>query len=278
MYNLQSHPLPCNAACDPRQEAEAFNQPLSWDTSSVTSMSAIFYVRCCSAPPPICSRPFSPACCVHAAIARRLPPPGPQSPRPAAMSPACDPRQDAEAFNQPLSWDTSRVMAMHWMFSVRCSSPRPATPNLYSSHVCPSSCTRCVHTLRDHPPPPASGPHSPPHTVCPACDTRQDARAFNQPLSWDISSVTYMVSMFAVRCSPRPAPNLQSLALSPARCVHRNRARCIHPREAPRLRRISCTVRPHTSQIEPLYSLLIYSNYVPVGTRKVRIFVWHHKK
>lgn len=48
----------------------------------------------------------------------------------------------------------------------------------------------------------------------------QNALVFNQPLSWDISRVTDMRWMFAVPCSPRPVPpNLQSLALLPARCV-----------------------------------------------------------
>ena len=48
--------------------------------------------------------------------------------------------------------------------------------------------------------------HSPPRTVCPACNPRQLAMAFNQPLSWDTSRVTNMFQMFNVRCSPRPAP------------------------------------------------------------------------
>jgi hypothetical protein len=68
--------------------------------------------------------------------------------------------------------------------------------------------------------PAASGlpARSPPRTVCPACDPRQFAVVFNQPLSWDTSSVTDMDYMFSVRCSPRPAPRyLQPRALSPAR-------------------------------------------------------------
>ena len=32
--------------------------------------------------------------------------------------------------------------------------------------------------------------------MCPSFDSRQDARAFNQPLSFDTSSVTNMVNMF----------------------------------------------------------------------------------
>ena len=48
----------------------------------------------------------------------------------------------------------------------------------------------------------APGPTS--RTVCPPFDSRQDANAFNQPLSFDISSVTDFGNMFWVRCSPLP--------------------------------------------------------------------------
>jgi hypothetical protein len=37
-------------------------------------------------------------------------------------------------FNQPLSWDTSRVTNMGDMFTVRCS-PRPVPPNLLAEAV-----------------------------------------------------------------------------------------------------------------------------------------------
>ena len=48
------------------------------------------------------------------------------------------------------------------------------------------------------------GLHLAPHaTVCLSFDSRQGASAFNQPLSWDTSSVTYMRTMFGVRSSPR---------------------------------------------------------------------------
>ena len=44
------------------------------------------------------------------------------------------------------------------------------------------------------------------------------ASAFNQPLSFDTSSVTDMRAMFEVRSSPCPAPNLQSSTLLHAAC------------------------------------------------------------
>eukprot|EP00964_Phaeocystis_antarctica_P026662 scaffold15023_cov36-Phaeocystis_antarctica.AAC.1 len=45
------------------------------------------------------------------------------------------------------------------------------------------------------------------------------AHAFNQPLSFDTSSVTNMVYMFLVRSSPCPAPNLQSSSALHAACA-----------------------------------------------------------
>ena len=60
------------------------------------------------------------------------------------MCPACDPRQYATAFNQPLSWDTSGVTDMRYMFDVRCSL-RPLHPKLQSR---PHSCTRRLHRDR----------------------------------------------------------------------------------------------------------------------------------
>ena len=45
------------------------------------------------------------------------------------------------------------------------------------------------------------------------------ASAFNQPLSFDTSSVTNMYRMFDVRSSPFPAPNLQSSPPRHAACI-----------------------------------------------------------
>jgi len=46
--------------------------------------------------------------------------------------------------------------------------------------------------------------------------TRQSASAFNQPLSWDTSSVTDMRYMFQVRFARAPASSLHSWVL----CLH----------------------------------------------------------
>ena len=86
-----------------RQGAYAFNQPLTFNTSSVTYMQNMFQVRL-----PI--RPLAswPAC------------------RPLIYALPLDSRQDADAFNQPLSFDTSSVTTMDYMFQVR-SAPAHAT-------------------------------------------------------------------------------------------------------------------------------------------------------
>ena len=117
----------------------------SWDTSSVTDMSHMFRVRplrACPSPPSLHSRALSP--CMALVRCRRptlsrLPQPTPRSASYALLST----RQGASAFNQALSFDTSSVTDMNYMFN--------------------------------------------------------DAKAFNQPLSFDTSSVTDMGYMFYVR-------------------------------------------------------------------------------
>ena len=114
--------------------------------------------------------------------------------------------------------------------------PTHTAPRYAVAALSPARCVHATCTPRARPPPPASRPAArpAPYTPC-ACDPRQNALVFNQPLSWDISRVTDMRWMFTVPCSPRPVPpNLQSLALLPARCVHRAIAPRVHPRAAAR--------------------------------------------
>jgi len=188
--------------------ASVLNQPLSFETSSVTTMYGMFRVRSSPCPAPnLQSSPPLHATCT--AVARRLPPPGPHlAPH---RYPPLDSRQSASAFNQPLSFDTSSVTTMGYMFHsasvlnqplsfdtssvttmygmfrVR-SSPCPA-PNLQSSPPLHATCTAVARRL----PPP--GPHLAPHRY-PPLDSRQSASAFNQPLSFDTSSVTSMGYVF----------------------------------------------------------------------------------
>eukprot|EP00964_Phaeocystis_antarctica_P046650 scaffold26979_cov53-Phaeocystis_antarctica.AAC.1 len=112
----------------PRQQASAFNQPLSFDTSSVTTMQQMFY--------------------------------------------------QTSAFNQPLSFDTSSVTTMHLMFYRAWAFNQPLSFD--------TSKVTTMHSMFLR------------------------ASPFNQPLSFDTSSVRSMYGMFNVRCSPCPAPNLQS--------------------------------------------------------------------
>ena len=86
---------------------------------------------------------------------------------------------------------------------------------------CPESAVepspaRCWH--RGRPPPPASRPVARPAPYTLRL-TRQGAKAFNQPLSFDTSSVTDMESMFYVRSSSCSAPNLQSSSPPHAACA-----------------------------------------------------------
>ena len=101
-----------------------FNQPLSFDTSSVTTMRYMFLVRCpVPAPNQQSSLPLRDAC---TAVARHLPPPDPHL-APHRMPSLRSSAQYASAFNQPLSFDTSKVTIMQQIFYVR-SAPCPA-PN-----------------------------------------------------------------------------------------------------------------------------------------------------
>ena len=109
------------------RSATAFNQPLSLDTSSVTNMQRMFYVRSARAisPQPLVGP--SPRAC---RLRHRQPTRSPAS-RPASRSAShalLSPRQYANAFNQPLSFETSKVTTMRWMFYVRTAralGPQP---------------------------------------------------------------------------------------------------------------------------------------------------------
>eukprot|EP00964_Phaeocystis_antarctica_P036688 scaffold20948_cov51-Phaeocystis_antarctica.AAC.4 len=70
-----------------------------------------------------------------------------------------------------------------------------------------------------------------PRTVCPPFDSRQQAPFFNQPLSFDTSSVTTMYGMFAVRSTP-VLPPICSRA-STARWTPSPPSAGPHPRLAP---------------------------------------------
>ena len=114
---------------DPSKKS-GFNQPLSFDTSSVTDMSYMFIVRSARALPPVSSlrllaRYLTPHVAPHPPVSgARL-----------ALHPGlftCSPltRQRASAFDQPLSLNTSSVTDMSYMFGVRSARALPPVSSL----------------------------------------------------------------------------------------------------------------------------------------------------
>jgi hypothetical protein len=180
-----------------RQEATAFNQPLSLDTSSVTGMSRMFYVRASAC-----------AFCPHSRLGHTRIPLCATSPRHAFSSVGCPlwTRQRADVFNQPLSFDSSSVTAMNDMFYVRFrqrvqSSELPPAPSAHTPELGHTHMPRARWVFR----PSLCVPHlcaTRFHSVwCPPW-TRQEATAFNQPLSLDTS----MEAMFYVRSARALGP------------------------------------------------------------------------
>ena len=104
------------------QEATAFNQPLSLDTSSVSNMGWMFAVRFARALPSAATVGTS----LHAACTAAAPPrpPDPARMRPLLLTSPVTP-QGASAFNRPLSLDTSSVTDIGGMFYVRSARALP---------------------------------------------------------------------------------------------------------------------------------------------------------
>ena len=176
--------------------ASSFNADISnWDTSGVTDMNRMFYVRSARAlmAPSLVS--------VHIPACTPLPPLPPHvltPPQPAprrASHTRLSTRQYATAFNQPLSFDTSKVTNMNQMFRVRSAraSLESGPPRAHAACV---ATTQRPHASRAAPFPTS---HTRP-------STRQYAAAFNQGLSFDMSKVTNTDSMFSVRSARAPWP------------------------------------------------------------------------
>eukprot|EP00964_Phaeocystis_antarctica_P074400 scaffold45742_cov55-Phaeocystis_antarctica.AAC.4 len=85
-----------------------------------------------------------------------------------------------------------------------CGALLPMPCSISAAEPSPAHCVP-----RGRPPPPAVPARTSPRTACPPFDSRQYAKAFNQPLSFDTCSVTDMSQMLTVRSSPCPAPYLQ---------------------------------------------------------------------
>jgi len=144
-----------------RQSASAFNQPLSLDTSKVTTMYGMFEVRPARALTLTPSVGPSPR--VHAACAATTshPPASWPAPRPASHAPPFDSRQSMSAFNQPLSLDTSKVTNMDYMFYVRPA--RALAPNSLESGL-----RRACRLRRRRPTPSRLPARTSPRIACPS--------------------------------------------------------------------------------------------------------------
>ena len=109
-----------------RQSATTFNQPLSFDTSKVTTMQRMFGALARALPPSLLSR-MDPTLRAYIAStvapSHALPPPGPHLAPNIACLPFCS-AVHASVFNQPLSFNTSSVTTMQGMFVVRFARPR----------------------------------------------------------------------------------------------------------------------------------------------------------
>ena len=113
-------------------------------------------------------------------------------------------RQEARAFNQPLSFDASKVTNMYVMFAVR--SARALAPNSLESGL-PRACRLRRRRLTPSRLPARTSPRiACAYVHVPLPSTWQKAYAFNQPLSLDTSNVTDTNHMFSVRSARALAP------------------------------------------------------------------------
>ena len=110
-------------------------------------------------------------------------------------------RQQASSFNKELSFDTSNVVEMGYMFNVRAPPACTRRPHLHQSRAL--SFARRSRRRRS----PvlqycfAAAPHPAPRAFL---STRQGAKSFSQPLSFKTSKVTDMSYMFDVRSARAP--------------------------------------------------------------------------
>ena len=193
---MLTNPNP-NPNPNPNQDAW-FNQPLSFDTSSVTDMEYMFDV--CSPRPS--AGPFP---------ARSLRNPRAHNVRPLTYCPPVPATRQYTFFNQPLGIDTSSVTTMSYMFAVRALAStrlpflcmRLALPR---AHCLPSQHLTCT-----------------PHV--PARAALQNNDEFNQPLSFDTRRVTDMSWMFYVRALASTSSRDPSLRAQSLRSPRANTAR-----------------------------------------------------
>ena len=171
-----------------RQGASVFNQPLTFDTSSVTNMSDMFRVRSgvpCPRSPQL--GPPLHVACAAAAASYPLPHPSPH-----AAHFVCPLFHSAGRVGVQPAADFRHVQRhkheRHVSGAFRRALPPISTVG--------SSPARCLRRCR---PTPSCLPARMPLASYVLLLTRQNARAFNQPLSLDTSKATDMTAMFYVR-------------------------------------------------------------------------------
>ena len=146
--------------------------------------------------------------------------------RPRIVSPPCD--SAGRVCLQPAA-DLRHVQGHeHGRDVLRALAARGLAPRALNR-----PCTLALQPLAPQPPlrpllPPTPS-HLPartsPRILCALLSTRQQAYAFNQPLSFDTSSVTNMNSMFYVRSAREPWPPIFSCS-PPRVCLRRLPRRC----------------------------------------------------
>ena len=215
MSSRLPRPTPRPASCallSTRQAASKFNQPLSFDTSSVTDMQQMFQVRSAHtlAPPSLHSRALFP--CMPLVRCRRPTPSRPRpTPRPASYIPpldsaVCGGVQPAAELRHVQSHD-------HAQDVFRAPPTRAPCPR--SSAAGPSLPARCLRR-RTHALPPPRPRMPPPPLSMPSLSTWQKNKVFNQQLSFDTSSVTTMSKMFMVRRRAHALPASPALHAAPS--------------------------------------------------------------
>ena len=149
-----------HALLSTRQRASAFNQPLSFDTSSVTDMDRMFYVRSEPAlPPSIQSGPPR----ARAACAAAAPRPGASRPTPLALHhmPSFRLGRKQTPCPTPTSWRSVAHGRVTWplpLLAMTRAGCREAAPE-YRLHVCARDWAESMATALDHSPLFACGGH-----------------------------------------------------------------------------------------------------------------------
>ena len=167
------------------QGASTFNQPLSFNTASVTTMAGMFRVCSARAPHPLVTLWTLACTLLTRQPAHTLGPPSTH-----AANLECPPFGWAERGRVQPAAELQRGQRHHHGVHVLCPlHPLPPPAPLPSA------------------PAPASSSPEPTRALNAVLLTWQWARAFNQTLNFDTSGVTTMARMFAVRRSAR-APQL----------------------------------------------------------------------